>query len=37
LDVPDKGGLRAWHVLAPDFEGRLEDADLPGEVGKYRR
>ena len=37
VDVPDKGGLRAWHLLAPDFQRRLQGQDLPGEVGKYRR
>ncbi len=37
VDIPDAGGLRAWHLRAPEFERRLDHADLPAEVGKYRR
>lgn len=37
LDVPPRGAVRSWHLVAPTFSDRLQAADLPAEVGKYRR
>ena len=37
LDIPPRGAVRAWHIITPALTDRLQAADLPAEVGKYRR